>query len=130
MLQYMSYGNDSDQMRLRYTLDQVSEKDENRLRPERLAFYQNFGFYRNLHEDEEARTRLNFSLQLPFTKVRMSQTCLLFHHLCLSPSPQLPPPVSFGKRAYVMLVYMYVLCGVFICVCVGPRICVLDSFTL
>lgn len=129
MLQFMSHGNDSDQMRLRYTLDQVSEKDENRLRPERLAFYQNFGFYRNLHEDEEARTRLNFSLQLPFTKVRMSQTCLLFHHLSLSPSPQLPPPVSFGKRAYVYAC-ICTCCVVYSFVCVGPRICVLDSFTL
>lgn len=123
MLQYMSHGNDSDQMRLRYTLDQVSEKDENRLRPERLAFYQNFGFYRNLHEDEEARTRLNFSLQLPFTKVRMSQTCLLFHHLSLSPSPQLPSPVSFGKRAYVMLVYVSVVWCIHLCVRWSAHFC-------
>lgn len=65
----MKNGPQDARLRLEYTVHKASEEEEHRLRPERNRFREEFGFYRNLPDDERALVTLNGTSDFPQTKV-------------------------------------------------------------
>ncbi|XP_025110796.1 uncharacterized protein LOC112574142 isoform X1 [Pomacea canaliculata] len=66
----MKNGPQDSRLRLEYTVHKASEEEEHRLRPERNRFREEFGFYRNLPDDERALVTLNGTSDFPQTKVQ------------------------------------------------------------
>lgn len=48
-------------LKLEYSVAKVTEKEEQRLTPEKEDFFQEYGIYRNLEDDEEAMAHLNLT---------------------------------------------------------------------